>query len=159
MIAQLTGCWWLFIVLGVCAGLVSGTLGLGSGIVVIPVLVLLCGFEQKSAQGTALAVMVPMALVGALRYWKNLEIDMSLTIILLIVLGALVGVLVGTELAGRLPNHVLQKVFATFLVVVAVRMFIASLGSKQPQPGVNLTNQNNASLVDPGETKNEAEQQ
>ncbi len=159
MIAQLSGCWWLFIVLGVCAGLVCGTLGLGGGIVFIPALVFLWGFEQKSAQGTALAVMVPMALVGALRYWKNPEIDMSLAIILLIVIGALVGVLAGTELASRLPNHVLRKVFAIFLVVAAVRMFIASPGPKQPEPGVSLTNQNNVNLVDRGDTKNEAEQQ
>ena len=159
MITQLSGCWWLFIVLGVCAGLVCGTLGLGGGIVFIPALVFLWGFEQKSAQGTALAVMVPMALVGALRYWKNPEIDMSLTIILLIVIGALVGVLAGTELASRLPNHVLRKVFAIFLVVAAVRMFIASPGPKQPEPGVSLTNSNNVNLVDRGDTKNEAEQQ
>jgi uncharacterized membrane protein YfcA len=158
MIAQLAGCWWLFIVLGVCAGLVSGTLGLGGGIVFIPSLVILWGFEQKSAQGTALAIMVPMTLLGALRYWKNPEVDMSLTIILLIVLGALVGVLAGTELASRLPNQVLRKVFAIFLVIVAVRMFIASRGPKQPEPSANLMNQNNANVVNLGDTKNDSEQ-
>ena len=158
MIAQLSGCWWLFIVLGVCAGLVSGTLGLGGGIVFVPSLVLLWGFGQKSAQGTALAVMVPMTLLGALRYWKNPEVDMSLTIILLIVLGALVGVLAGTELASRLPNQVLKKIFSIFLVIVAVRMFIASTGQKQPEPGASLMNQNSTNVVNPGETKNDAEQ-
>jgi uncharacterized membrane protein YfcA len=159
MIAQLSGYWWLFIVLGVCAGLVSGTLGLGGGIVFIPSLVLLWGFEQKSAQGTALAVMVPMTLVGALRYWRNPEIDMSLTIILLIVLGALVGTLAGTELAYRLPSQILRKVFAIFLVIVAVRMFITTPGPKQPEPGANLTNQKNANLIGPGDAKSDAEQQ
>lgn len=159
MIGQLAGCWWLFIVLGVCAGLVCGTLGLGGGIVFVPALVILWSFEQKSAQGTALAVMVPMTLVGALRYWKNPEIDMSLTIIMLIVLGALAGVLAGTELASRLPSHVLRKVFAIFLVAVAVRMFIGSSGPKQPEPGASLTNQNNANLVEDGDAKNDAEQQ
>ena len=159
MVVQLSACWWLFIILGVFAGVVSGTLGLGSGVVVVPALVILCGFEQKSAQGMALAVMVPMALLGALRYWKNPEVDMSLTIILLIILGALVGVLVGTELAGRLPSQVLRKVFAIFLVIVAVRMFIASGVPKQQGSGMNLTNQNNANVVIPGEIKNGAEQQ
>ncbi len=158
MIAQLAGCWWLFIVLGVCAGLVSGTLGLGAGVVFIPTLVLLWGFGQKTAQGTALAVMVPMTLLGALRYWKNPEVDMSLTIILLIVLGALVGVLAGTELASRLSNQVLRKVFSIFLVIVAVRMFITSPGSKQPETGTNLTNQNNLNVVDVGDAKNDAKQ-
>jgi len=159
MIAQLSGCWWLFIVLGVCAGLVSGTLGLGAGVVFVPALVLLWGFGQKSAQGTALAVMVPMTLLGALRYWKNPEVDMSLTIILLIVLGALVGVLAGTELASRMPNQVLKKVFSIFLVIVAVRMFIASSGQKQLEPGTNLTNQNNSNVINPGDAKNDSEQQ
>jgi len=159
MIAQLSGCWWFFIVLGVFAGLVSGTLGLGAGVVFIPALVLLWGFEQKSAQGTALAVMVPMTLVGALRYWKNPEIDMSLTIILLIVLGALAGVLAGTELASRLPNQVLRKIFAIFLVVAAVRMFITSPRPKQPEPGTNLTKQNNVNVVDVGDVKNDTKQQ
>ena len=159
MTGQLAGCWWLFIILGVCGGLVSGTLGLGSGIVFIPALVIFFGFEQKSAQGTALAIMVPMTLLGALRYWKNPEIDMSLTIILLIALGALAGVLAGTELAGRLSNPVLRKIFATFLVIAAVRMFISSPGTKQPSPGVNLTNQHNANMVDVGDIKNDAEQQ
>jgi uncharacterized membrane protein YfcA len=158
MIDQLSGCWWLFIVLGVCAGLVCGTLGLGGGVVFVPSLVLLWGFGQKSAQGTALAVMVPMTLLGALRYWKNPEVDMSLTIILLIILGALVGVLAGTELASRLPNHVLKKVFSIFLVIVAVRMFIASRGTKQPEPGASLMNQNNTNVVDPGDKKNDSEQ-
>jgi uncharacterized membrane protein YfcA len=159
MIAQLTGCWWLFIVLGVCAGLVSGTLGLGAGAVFVPALVLLWGFGQKTAQGTALAVMVPMTLLGALRYWKNPEVDMSLTIILLIVLGALVGVLAGTELASRLSNPVLRKVFSIFLVIVAVRMFIASSGQKQINPASSLLNQNNSNVVNLGETKNDSKQQ
>lgn len=158
MIAQLSGCWWLFIILGVFAGLVSGTLGLGAGAVLIPALVLSWSFEQKSAQGTALAVMVPMALVGALRYWKNPEIDMSLTIILLIVAGAIAGTLAGTELASRLPNEYLRKIFAIVLVVVAVRMFFVSSGSKQPETGTNLTNQNNLN-VDAGDIKNDAKQQ
>jgi uncharacterized membrane protein YfcA len=159
MIAHIAGYWWLFIVLGVCAGLISGALGLGSGIVVVPVLVLMCGFEQKSAQGTALAVMVPMGLIGALRYWKNPQIDMSLAIILLIVIGALVGTLAGTELAARLPSQVLRRVFAVFLVIVAGRMFIASPGPKQPKPGVNLTNSKNVNLADRGDVKNDAEKQ
>ena len=157
MMAQLSGCLWLFIVLGVFAGLVSGTLGLGAGVVFIPSLVLLWGFEQKSAQGTALAVMVPMTFLGALRYWKNPQVDMSLTIILLIVLGALVGVLAGTELASRLPNQVLRKIFAIFLVVAAVRMFITSPGPKQPGPGTNLMKQSSVNVVDVGDLKNDAD--
>jgi uncharacterized membrane protein YfcA len=159
MIGQLSNPWWVFIILGIFAGIVSGTLGLGSGTVIVPVLVLLCCFEQKSAQGTALAVMVPMALVGAARYWKNPEIEMNAAIIALIILGALAGVLAGTELASRLPSHTLRKVFAIFLAIVAVKMFTAS--PRQEQRGLDdiLTNQKNVSSVERGGIKNEAPRQ
>lgn len=132
MIGQMSTCWWIFIILGVCAGIVSGTLGLGSGTVVVPALVLLFAFDQKAAQGTALAVMVPMALLGAVRYWRNPEIEVNGLVVLLIVLGALAGVLAGTELAGRLPSHILRKAFAIFLAIVAVKMFTASPKPQQP---------------------------
>ena len=150
--------WWALILLGVFAGVVSGALGVGSGVVVIPALVLLANCEQKAAQGTALAVMVPMTLVGALRYWRNPEIDMNLAVILLIVLGAVVGVLAGTELASRLPGPVLRKAFAIFLVIVAVRMFTASPKPQKAGTGQNTTSHSNVSVVDSGGTKNEAEQ-
>jgi hypothetical protein len=126
VVGSLPGEWWVFLVLGLCAGIVSGTLGLGSGIVLIPVLVLLFSFEQKSAQGTALAVMVPMALVGAIRYWRNPHIELNGTVIALLALGAVAGAMVGTELAARLSAGTLRKVFALVLMIVAIRMFTAS---------------------------------
>lgn len=123
---SLPGEWWGFVILGVCAGVVSGALGVGSGTVIIPALVLLWGIGQKSAQGMSLAIMVPMALIGVLRYWKNPEVELHGWVIALIVLGAVVGTLAGTELAARLPAGILRKSFAVFLVIVAVRMFTAS---------------------------------
>lgn len=130
MVGPLLTEWWFLVILGLCAGVISGTLGLGSGIVVIPALVLLCGFEQKSAQGTALAIMVPMALVGAIRYWRNPQVELNGMVILLLVLGAVAGTLAGTELAGRLPAGTLRKIFALVLMIVAIKMFTAS-----PRPG------------------------
>ena len=159
MLGQLSGHWWAFILLGVCAGVISGTLGLGSGIIMIPTLVLLCGFGQKSAQGMALAVMVPMALVGALRYWKNPEIEINPVIVGLIICGALAGALAGTELAFRLPNRILMKIFAVFLAIVAVKMFTASPIRGAKAPGESLMNQNNVSVVEPGGQNNESREQ
>jgi len=156
MIDQLSNYWWVFILLGICAGVIGGTLGLGSGTIIIPILVLFCAVEQKSAQGTALAAMVPMTLLGALRYWKNPEIEMNTAIIVLIALGALAGVLVGTELAARLPSHTLRKVFAIYLAIVAVKMFTASPGQKQTDLVDSSANQKGVTLVEPGGTNNEA---
>ncbi len=159
MIGQLPNYWWVFVLLGICAGVISGTLGLGSGTVIVPVLVLLCGFEQKSAQGTALAAMVPMALVGALLYWKNPDIEMNTLVIGLIIFGALAGTLAGAELASRLPSHTLRKVFAIFLVIVAVKMFTASPKQEQRDVGESLTNQKNMNVGERGGTVNEAPKQ
>lgn len=159
MLGQLPAYWWGFMLLGIVAGVVSGMLGLGSGAVVVPALVLVFAVPQKSAQGTALALMVPMALLGAFRYWKNPDIDMSLWIVALILLGALPGVLAGTELAARLPSHILRKFFAVFLAIVAVKMFTASPQQAPKAPGESLVNQNNANVVEPGGQSNESTEQ
>ncbi|MEA3226462.1 MAG: sulfite exporter TauE/SafE family protein [Planctomycetota bacterium] len=156
MIGQLPHCWWAFMLLGIFAGIVSGMLGLGSGSVVVPALVLVFSFQQKSAQGTALALMVPIAFLGAFRYWKNPQIEISLVIVALIVLGALPGVLAGTELAARLPSHALRKIFAVVLAIIAVKMFTASPKPHQQSSGESLASQSNVSLVEPGGTSNES---
>ena len=157
MIGQLSNPWWVLILLGIGAGILSGALGLGSGIILVPALALVCSFEQKSAQGMSLAIMVPMALVGALLYWKNPDIEMNAVIIALIVLGALAGVLVGTELAGRLPSHVLRKVFAVVLVIVAAKMFMTPTRPKQTSLDNDLIEQEIVEPVEHGGINSESE--
>jgi len=156
MLGQLPAHWWAFMLLGVVAGIVSGMLGLGSGAVVVPALFLIFAFPQKSAQGTALALMVPMALLGAFRYWKNPQIEVSLAIVALLAVGAMPGVLVGTEFASRLPSHILRKFFAVFLAIIAVKMFTASPKRGPKAPGESLMNQNNVNVVEPGGQSNES---
>ena len=157
MISPLSNPWWVFILLGIVAGIVSGTLGLGSGLLLIPALVLFYGFEQKCAQGMALAIMVPMALVGAFRYWKNPLIEMNMPVIGFVIAGAVVGALIGAELAIRLPSHILRKFFAAFLILVAVRMFIAPLKSKKISTNNSTQNQEMVNSVESGEKNNDAD--
>jgi len=154
MIDQLSNPWWIFIVLGIFAGVISGALGLGSGTIVVPALVLFCAFGQKSAQGTALAVMVPMALLGALLYWRNPEIDMKILPVGLIICGALIGVLFGAELASRTPSNVLRKVFAVVLIVVAIKMFMIPKKTERASLDNSMTEQKTASSPEHGETGN-----
>jgi hypothetical protein len=104
----------------------------------------------------ALAVMVPMALVGALRYWKNPQIEMDWAVVGLIILGALAGVLAGTELASRLPGHILRKIFAVVLLLVAVKMFAGSTRPKRHGPDDSLTSQKITNLVESEGTNNES---
>lgn len=158
MVGPSPGEWWVFIVLGLCAGVIGGTLGLGSGTVMIPALVLLFSFEQKSAQGTALAVMVPMTLVGAIRYWRNPEIELNSLVILLLALGAVAGTLAGTELAARLPAGTLRKLFAVFLVIVAARMFTISARPKETRYEKNSVNPAGAEAAERGDVNDAASQ-
>ena len=155
MIVQLSNPWWIFIFLGICAGVLSGALGIGAGIILVPTLVLLCDFEQKSAQGMALAVMVPVVMLGALRYWKNPEVEMHGTIIGLIILGALAGVLAGTELAYRLPSPILRKIFAAVLLLVSVKMFVGPARTKRHGPDDSVASQKITNSVESEDTNNE----
>ena len=150
MLAQLSNPWWIFVVLGVAAGIISGSLGLGAGTIVVPVLVLVCHYTQKPAQGMALAVMVPMALVGVLRYWR-----LDWLVIALIVSGALVGALVGSELAAWLPAHILRKAFAIFLVIVAVKMFRIPTKPKGAAIEGGLSSQNTVNSIENGDVSDD----
>ncbi len=134
MAGEPVGMWWAFILLGLGAGILSGSLGVGSGLLLIPVLVLVCALPQKSAQGTALAVMVPMALLGATRYWLNPDIEVNLKIVGLIVAGALVGVLIGTAIVDRMPGKVLRTSFAIYVIIVGLRMLIPSSPASPKAP-------------------------
>jgi uncharacterized membrane protein YfcA len=123
MLGEFSGVWLALLTLGFVGGVISGSFGVGSGIIFIPALVLLFSTSQHSAQGTALAVMAPMALLGAFRYWHNPDVEVNMVLVALLVGGSLVGVLVGTEIAPRVQGHWLRKAFAIFMVIVAVRMF------------------------------------
>ena len=114
--------WYLFAGLGLLAGIASGALGVGSGIIVIPALVFLAGATQKEAQGTALAVMIAMAIMGTLRYHMNQEITLYLWGIIVLSIFAIIGSNIGSSIAFAIPAPVLKKVFAGFIILVGVRM-------------------------------------
>jgi uncharacterized membrane protein YfcA len=137
--------WWGLILLGLCGGVLGGSLGLGSGTLFIPVLVLILAVPQKSAQGTALCVMVPMALIGALRYWHNPDIEVNLKVVGLIIGGALIGVLIGSEIAGKVNGALLRKIFAVYVILVGAKLLIFS--PKPADSAQTLGDQNTPSTV------------
>lgn len=134
MFGELSNPWWAFVLLGILAGVASGLLGIGGGVIMVPALVLLfAGFGQKTAQGTALAIMVPLALVGTLRYMQNPDITINWAVVILVAAGAIFGTLIGTALMSRLSMDFVRKCFAILMVVIAVKMFI----SKPPAPAID----------------------
>ena len=112
-------------------------LGVGSGILVVPAMVLIFGLSQKSAQGTALALMVPMALAGTLRYMSNPQVHIQFWQVALLTLGTMAGVLIGSSIASRLSNEVLQRIFAIFLIIVAARLLWPNQRGMEKEPSEN----------------------
>ncbi len=112
-----------YIILGVVAGCLSGMLGIGGGLVLIPAMVFIFGFTQLQAQGTTLALMVPpIGLLAAIRYYQNGNVKLGMAGF--ICLGFFVGGLLGANLVQSLPEPLIRKIFALFLLVVSLRMLL-----------------------------------
>lgn len=114
--------WAKCIFIGLLAGLLSGLFGVGGGTVIVPLLILLCRFDQRLAAGTSLAAILPTAVVGVVSYAANGSVAWLAA--LLLAVGAVAGAQVGTWLLPRLPLRVLQWGFVAFLAVVIVNLFL-----------------------------------
>lgn len=114
----------LIVLIGLTAGLLGGTLGVGGGIVVIPALVFLFGFSQHQAQGTTLAFMLPpVTLLATWNYWKNGNVNWKYALILSATF--LVGAFLGSFLAEQLPDKILKRFFGILLLFTALKMIFS----------------------------------
>lgn len=122
-LANLGGCWWWLILLGLATGTLGGTFGVGGGILVVPSLVILFAVGQKTAQATSLVVMIPMAFLTLYLYSRNPEIQINFAAAAILAVGAMGGAFVGTQIVAKLhPDH-LRRGFAVFVLLVAVCMY------------------------------------
>ena len=110
------------IAVGLAAGLLSGLFGVGGGTVIVPMLVLLLGFDQKLASGTSLAAIVPTATVGVISYAIHGSVDVVVALIL--AAGSVVGAQIGSWLLARLSQNAIRWGFVAFLIVVIVMLFV-----------------------------------
>jgi len=115
-----------YLVLGLVAGVLSASLGIGSGIIVVPALTLLAAFTQKQAQGIALTIMIPMAIMGALRYYLNPYIVINYWVVLILSVAVVGGANIGASLAAYFSNRTLQFGFSILLFIMGIRMFISA---------------------------------
>jgi uncharacterized membrane protein YfcA len=111
---------WL-IVLGLGAGTLSGLIGIGGGVVIVPALVFLFKFTQHRAEGTTLALLIPpVGILAVLPYFKQGNVDVRAA--LYICVGFLFGGLLGGHLANGLSNVALQRVFGFALLIIGLKM-------------------------------------
>ncbi len=114
----------LFILLGLVAGVLSGLIGVGGGVIIVPALLFLFGFTQHKAQGTTLALLVPpIGLSAAWVYYKQGYVDFEAAI--LVCVGFLLGGLFGAKAAVVIPNVILERIFGVAMLVVGVKMLLA----------------------------------
>lgn len=111
----------LLLLLGLLAGILSGALGVGGAIIVIPSLVFFLGLSQHEAQGTSLAFMIPpIGILAAMNYWKAGQVNWRFAIVLSIAF--VIGAYFSSKYAVNLPAKPLKKGFGIFLLVVALKM-------------------------------------
>lgn len=111
------------LLVGVAAGSLSGLVGIGGGIIIVPALAFLLGFSQHMAQGTSLAVLsMPVVVLGAYEYYRKGHV--SIPAALLIAAGFVVGGLLGGRLANALPADTIRKIFGGLLLLLAVKLLV-----------------------------------
>jgi uncharacterized membrane protein YfcA len=109
--------------IGLAAGVLSGLFGIGGGILIVPALVYLARLPQTTATGTSLgALLLPVGLLGAWEFWKAGHLDVKAAG--LVAAGLAVGVFFGAKIALSVPGGTLKRVFAVFLVAVAMKMWV-----------------------------------
>jgi len=112
-----------YVLLGLVAGIFSGLIGIGGGIILVPALALLFGLSQHTAQGTTLALMVPpIGLLAAWTYYRGGFVDLKIAA--LICLGFFVGGLVGANFAVGISEQVLRKIFGVALLAASLKMIL-----------------------------------
>ncbi|HXI10737.1 MAG TPA: sulfite exporter TauE/SafE family protein [Thermodesulfobacteriota bacterium] len=113
-----------YVLLGLAAGVLSGLVGIGGGILMVPGLIFIFGMTQHQAQGTTLAMMVPpIGILAAWTYYRAGHVDLKVAGLLCA--GFLIGGLVGARAAVSLSNPVLEKVFGAVLLVIALKMLLS----------------------------------
>ena len=111
----------LYVLLGLIVGIISGTLGIGGAVFIVPALVYIFGWQQHMAQGTTLAMLVPpIGILAALRYYQTGHVN--LTVAALLCAGFFVGGYFGGQIANQLPADTLRKVFGSALLLISLKM-------------------------------------
>jgi uncharacterized protein len=119
-------------VLGAAAGVLSGLLGVGGGVLFVPALTLALSLSQVKAEATSLLAIIPVALVGALRQYRYGNVSLGDGAVLGLL--SAVGVAGGVALANALPQRTLRFLFAGWMLFVAaqfLRRFVRARASRR----------------------------
>ena len=111
----------ILLALGLAAGILSGMVGIGGGIVIVPALVYFLGFSQHIAQGTVLFMfLLPIGVLGVFNYWKEGYVDWKVACIMAITF--LVGSFIGSKTAIAIDQTTLKRVFGVIIFLLSLKM-------------------------------------
>jgi uncharacterized membrane protein YfcA len=118
----------ILVLIGIAAGMLSGFIGVGGGIIIVPALVYFLGLTQHSAQGTSLALMLlPIGILAAMNYYKADHINIPYAAI--IATTFVVGAYFGSKLSLKLSPEIVKLVFGVIMLYAAIRMIISGVKS------------------------------
>ncbi|MFN9324999.1 MAG: TSUP family transporter [Flavobacteriales bacterium] len=115
--------WFLLALVGLFAGVLSGFVGMGGGVVMVPALVMLLGYSQHQAQGTSLAVLVlPVVALAVRNYYKAGMIDPKMVAV--IAVAFVVGGYFGSKWSLALPTETVKRVFGVLMLLISVKLIL-----------------------------------
>jgi len=114
------------IIIGLAAGILSGLVGVGGGIIMVPALVYFMSYSQHQAQGTSLGVLtLPVVILASIYYYhqcQKMGTPLDLKVIGLLAFGFIIGAYFGSKIALKIDNDMLKKIFAIVLFYTAFKM-------------------------------------
>ncbi|MBM4435733.1 MAG: sulfite exporter TauE/SafE family protein [Actinobacteria bacterium] len=123
---------WVLVAIGLLGGVLSGLLGVGGGIIMIPLMTWLLRLRQHAAHGTSLIIIIPTATAAFARYLFAEAIEWG--VVLALAATAIGFAIVGARLTARINAHVLRRLFALLLLATSVRLFVSLEGAAVAHP-------------------------
>jgi uncharacterized membrane protein YfcA len=111
----------ILLTIGLLAGFLSGTVGVGGGVIIVPMLVYLLGFEQHKAQGTSLFMFLfPIGILGVMNYYKKGFVDIKTALVICTTF--ILGSFLGSKFSLSLDQNVVKRIFGGVFMLVALKM-------------------------------------
>ena len=111
----------IVILIGIAAGMLSGLVGIGGGLIIVPALVYFLGMSQHTAQGTSLGlILLPVGILAVLAYYKQGHVDVK--IVGLLAIGFIAGSYLGSKISLSLSQETVKKIFAVLMLLIAGKM-------------------------------------
>ena len=116
----------VLVIIGITAGILSGFIGIGGGIVIVPGLIYLVGLTQIQAQGTSLALMLPpIGILAFMHYYKAGNVDLKVAGI--VAATFVVGGFFGAKLAHKLDQNIVRMVFGIIMLLISIKLIVSGL--------------------------------